>query len=73
MPIGTGKRFLFVQTGLRDVRASLDFGRSEAAAEQLAQADAELRELKKVWASDPNVTALETEVAELKKRIAASG
>jgi len=73
LPIGTGKRFLFVQTGLRDARASLDVGRPEAAAEQLAQADAELRELKKVWAGDPNLIALETEIAELKKRIAASG
>jgi len=73
LPIGTGKRFLFVQTGLRDARASLDVGRPEAAAEQLAQADAELRDLKKVWAGDPNLIALEADIAALKKRIAASG
>jgi hypothetical protein len=73
LPIGTGKRFLFVQTGLRDARASLDLGRPAVAAEQLAQADAELRALKTVWAGDPNLNALEAEIAALKKRIAASG
>jgi capsule polysaccharide export protein KpsE/RkpR len=73
LPIGTGKRFLFVQTGLRDARASLDVGRPEAAAEQLARADAELRDLKTVWAGDPNLRALEAEIAALRKRIAPSG
>ena len=73
LPIGTGKRFLFVQTGLRDARAALDVGRPGAAAEQLAQADAELRDLKEVWAGDPNLMALEAEIAALKKRIGASG
>jgi len=73
LPIGTGKRFLLVQTGLRDARASLDRGRPGAAAEQLARADAELRDLKKVWADDPNPIALEAESVALRKRIAASG
>jgi hypothetical protein len=73
LPIGTGKRFLFVQAGLRDARAALDVGRPGAAAEQLAQADAELRDLKEVWAGDPNLMALEAEIAALKKRIGASG
>jgi hypothetical protein len=73
LPIGTGKRFLFVQTGLRDARAALDVGRPGAAAERLAQADAELRDLKEVWAGDPNLMALEAEIAALKKRIGASG
>jgi hypothetical protein len=73
LPIGTGKRFLFVQTGLRDARASLEVGRPGAAAERLAQADAELRDLKTVWADDPNLIALEAEIAALKRRIAASG
>jgi hypothetical protein len=73
LPIGTGKRFLIVQSGLRDARASLDRGRPEAAAERLARADAELRDLRKVWADDPNLIALEAESAALKQRIAAAG
>jgi hypothetical protein len=73
LPIGTGKRFMLVQTGLRDARASLDLGRPEAAAQQLAQADAELRDLKKTWADDPNLIALEAEIAALRTRIETSG
>jgi len=73
LPIGTGKRFLFVQTGLRAAGASLDVGRPEAAAEQLAHAAAELRDLRKIWAEDPNLMALEAELAALEKRIDASG
>jgi hypothetical protein len=68
LPVGTGKRFLFIQSGLREVRASLDAGRPEVAAEQLAHADSELRDLKKVWAGDPNLLALEAEIAALRKR-----
>jgi hypothetical protein len=71
LPIGTGKLFLFVQTGLRDVRAALDRGRTRAAAGQLAAAEAGLRALRSAWAGDPNLLALEAELAELAGRVTA--
>ena len=78
LPIGTGKRFLFVQTGLRAARAALEVGRHAAAAETLASAAAALRDLKteleaQVATEDPNLVALEAELAELRSRIAAAG
>jgi hypothetical protein len=71
LPIGTGKLFLFVQTGLRDARASLDRGRTRAAAGQLAEVEAGLRTLRSAWAGDPNLVALEAELAELAGRVTA--
>jgi hypothetical protein len=79
LPIGTGKLFLFVQTGLRDASAALDRGRTRAAAGQLAEAEAGqlaeaeagLRALRSAWADDPNLVALEAELAELAGRVTA--
>lgn len=73
LPIGTGKLFLFIQTGLRDARAALDRGRTGAAAGQLAEVEAGLRALRPTWAGDPNLVALEAERAELASRLAALG
>jgi len=72
-PIGTGKRFLFVQSGLRAAGAALDRGRPEAAAAQLAEAEAGLHALEKAWAGDPNLVALEAELSALESRLAAAG
>jgi hypothetical protein len=73
LPIGTGKRFLFVQSGLRAARAALDRGRTGAAAAQLAQAEAGLRALEEAWAGDPNLIALEAELRALEGRLAVEG
>jgi hypothetical protein len=73
LPIGTGKRFLFVQSGLRAARAALDGGRKKAAAAQLAEVAAGLLALNERWAGDPNVIALEAELTALEDRLAAAG
>ena len=73
MPIGTGKRFLFVQSGLRAARAALEAGRKGAAAAQLAEAAAGLLALNEKWAGDPNLVALEAELMGLEERLAAAG
>jgi hypothetical protein len=71
LPIGTGKLFLFLQTGLRDARAALDRGRTGVAAGQLAAVEAGLRTLRSGWTGDPNLVALEAELAELAGRVTA--
>ena len=74
LPIGTGKRFLFIQSGLRDAQAAIEQGRIAAAADRLAEAESGFRELQTLaGAGDPNLVALEAEIAALKARVAAAG
>jgi hypothetical protein len=74
LPIGTGKRFLFIQSGLRDARGALDRGQVNAAAGHLAVAESGFRELRAVAGdSDPNLVALQAEIAALRARIADLG
>jgi hypothetical protein len=73
LPIGTGKRFLFIQSGLRSARAALDRGQVTAAAGHLAGAEGDFRELRAVAADDdPNLVALQAEIAALRARIRAA-
>lgn len=70
LPIGTGKRFLFIQSGLRDARGALDRGQVNAAARHLASAESDFRELRAVASGDdPNLVALQAEIAALRARI----
>lgn len=72
--IGTGKRFLFVQSGLRAARTAIDRGHNAAAAGHLARAESGFRALRTLaGAGDPNLVALEAEIAALKARVAAAG
>jgi hypothetical protein len=74
LPIGTGKRYLLIQSGLRDARAALERGRNAAAAGHLARAEGGLRALRTLaGADDPNLVALAAELGELKARVAAAG
>jgi hypothetical protein len=77
VPIGTGKRLILLQSGLREARAQLDRGRIDAARERTARAEADLLELRSrladVAPDDPNLIALEAEVTSIKERIDAAG
>ena len=60
LPIGTGKLFLFIQSGLRDARDALGRGQTGAAAGHLAEAASGLRALRaEAAADDPNLVALD--------------
>jgi hypothetical protein len=72
LPIGTGKLFLFIQSGLRAARDALGRGQTGAAAGHLAGAESGLRALRaEAAADDPNVVALTAELAALQARVAA--
>ena len=72
LPIGTGKLFLFIQSGLRDARAALGRGQRGVAARHLAAAESGLRALRaEAAAEDPNLVALAAEIAALRARVAA--
>ncbi len=72
LPIGTGKLFLFIQSGLRDARAALGDGQQGVAARHLAAAESGYRALSaEAAAEDPNLVALAAEIAALRERVAA--
>ena len=74
LPIGTGKRFLFIQTGLREARAALDRGQLAAAAGHLATAETGFRVLRtEASAEDPNLVALAAEIAALRAAVGDAG
>jgi hypothetical protein len=77
VPIGTGRRLIRIQSGLRDAAAELDRGRIAAARERTARAAADLLELRSgladVATDDPNLVALEAELAAIKERIDGTG
>jgi hypothetical protein len=77
VPIGTGRRLIRIQSGLRDAAAQLDRGRIDAARERTAKAEADLLELRSgladVATGDPNLVALEAELAAIKERIDGTG
>jgi hypothetical protein len=74
LPIGTGKRFLFVQGGLRDARAALERGERGAAAGHLARAESDFGALQtEASADDPNLVALAAEIAALRQAVGDAG
>jgi hypothetical protein len=74
LPIGTGKRFLFVQGGLRDARAALERGELTAAAGHLARAESDFGALQtEASADDPNLVALAAEIAALRQAVGDAG
>ena len=74
LPIGTGKHFLLIQSGLREARAAIDRGRMAVAAGHLAEAESGLRALQTAaGACDPNLVALEAEILALRARVAGAG
>ena len=73
LPIGIGKRFLFVQGGLRDARAAIERGHIAAAAGHLAHAERDLLALRALAsAADPNLIALAAEITALRAQLAAA-
>jgi len=73
LPIGTGKLFLFVQSGLREARAALGRGQAGVAAGHLAKAENGYRALREqANVDDPNLIALDAEIAALRAQLAAS-
>ncbi len=77
LPIGTGKRLVLIQRGLRDATSELDRGQIDAARERTAKAEADFLELRSgladVATGDPNLVALDAELAAIKGRIDAAG
>jgi len=70
LPIGTGKLFLFIQSGLRATRAALERGRHGPAAGYLAEAERGFRALRTgAHADDPALVALAAEIAALRERV----
>ena len=73
VPIGTGKRLILIQSGLRDAATQLDRGQINGAREEIAKVGAELLELRSrladVASGDPNLVALDAELAAIKGRI----
>lgn len=74
LPIGTGKLFLFVQSGLRDAQGALGRGEVGTAAGHLARAESDFAALQSVASTDdPNLVALAAEIAALRARLGAAG
>ena len=70
LPIGTGKLFLFIQSGLRATHAALEGGRHGPAAGHLAEAERGFRALRTgAHADDPALVALAVEIAALRQRV----
>lgn len=73
LPIGTGKLFLFIQSGLGEARAALDRGQPGVAAGHLQRAESGYRALRdEARAEDPNLVALEAEISALRAQLASA-
>jgi hypothetical protein len=76
-PVGTGKRVILIQSGLRAADADLGRGRVEDAAAQVAMAATALAALRADLGAaaedDPNLVAPQAEITALKQRIETAG
>jgi hypothetical protein len=74
LPIGTGKLFLFIQSGLSEARVALGRGQSGVAAGHLERAESGYRALRdQAGADDPNLVALAAEIAALRAAVGVAG